>query len=71
MLFEFQIKNGDPLLNLIIPPNHFNCRSVLNPIMITDSENPDSYYNNYKDRFQTWGTDIPAGATMPAEGFGG
>lgn len=51
-----------------------NCRSMLTPIMIEDTTNRNSFFFNYQNRtkeFPPWGSNIPAGATKPAVGFGG
>ena len=63
------IKQSDPEFGSINPPNHFNCRSILIPIMIGDADNPQSYYYNYEDEFKPFGTDVSV--TKPADGFGG
>lgn len=65
------IKKDDAQLSAVWCPNHYNCRSILNPIMITDTTDPNNYYYDYENNFSKWGTDIPAGATQPAKGFGG
>ena len=65
------IKKDDPELSIVWPPNHFNCRSVMVPIMTADEENPNSYYYDFKNKFEPWGTNVSGTATKPAKGFGG
>jgi len=75
------IKTTDPTFESINPPNHFNCRSLLIPILITDSENPDSFYQDYEEKFPVWGMNKNSEGTksnmgdpkvnQPARGFGG
>jgi SPP1 gp7 family putative phage head morphogenesis protein len=68
------IKSGDGRVAQINPPNHFNCRSVLVPILVGDNKNEDSFYNGYKDdkeAFPPFGADVPKDATQPEIGFGG
>jgi len=63
------IRADDPDLQRISPPNHFNCRSVLVPIFVTDSSDPSSYFNDYETKFKTWGKGVSESARKPAEGF--
>jgi len=63
------IQKGDSQVSLINPPNHFNCRSFLTPILITEKDDPDNFFYNYSDRFQEWDEGV-AGSIRPAEGFG-
>lgn len=65
------IKASDPRVAQINPPNHFNCRSILVPIMSGDNDDPDSYYDGYKENTKPFGTDVPKNATQPEIGFGG
>ena len=65
------IKAGDGELAFIVPPNHFNCRSILVPILIEEKVDPDSFFFNFEEEFRPWGTSIPATAVRPAKGFGG
>lgn len=48
-----------------------NCRSMLNPVFITDIDDPNSYYYEYDKKMPMWGTNISANAAQPAVGFGG
>lgn len=57
---------SDPDFERITPPCHFNCRSLLIPILTTDKENVDSYYYDYENKFKGW-----KGSTQPAKNFGG
>jgi SPP1 gp7 family putative phage head morphogenesis protein len=65
------IKAGDPRVAQINPPNHFNCRSILVPIMITENEDPDSFYYKYKEEAEQFGTGVSSKAVNPDVGFGG
>jgi SPP1 gp7 family putative phage head morphogenesis protein len=65
------IKASDSRVSTINPPNHFSCRSILNPILIGENEDPDSYYQNYKEKTEPFGTNIGAKAQQPEIGFGG
>jgi SPP1 gp7 family putative phage head morphogenesis protein len=62
---------SDPEFLTVNPPCHYNCRSLLIPIMVGDSENPGDYYEGYEDKFKPWGTGVTKDARKPAEGFGG
>ena len=61
---------NDPQLGQITPPNHHGCRSTLVAILIGESE-AGGYFNDYKNKFEPFGADVPAEATKPATGFGG
>lgn len=50
------IRADDPTLQSMSPPLHWNCRTVLVPIFITDSNDPGSYFNNYESKFKPVGT---------------
>jgi SPP1 gp7 family putative phage head morphogenesis protein len=63
------IQADDPDLQKISPPNHFNCRSVLVPIFITDANDPGSYFYNYENKMSTWGTGVTDVGRTPAKGF--
>jgi SPP1 gp7 family putative phage head morphogenesis protein len=63
------IKADDPDLQRINPPNHFNCRSILVPIFITDTNETGSYFNDYENKFDKWGTGVTDAGRNPAEGF--
>jgi uncharacterized protein with gpF-like domain len=63
------IRADDPDLQRIQPPNHFNCRSVLVPIFITDTNETGSYFNDYETKFPAWGTGVTDKGRNPAEGF--
>ncbi len=65
------IKSGDGAVAQINPPNHFNCRSVLVPILIGDKDDPDSFYSNYPENTEPFGTNITEKAVNPEIGFGG
>ena len=65
------IKAGDGKVAQINPPNHFNCRSVLVAILIGDKDDPDSFYSDYPEKTQPFGTDISDKAVNPEIGFGG
>lgn len=62
------IKASDPLVSLINPPAHFNCRSVLVPIMVGEGELEGSEFYGYE---ANWNEDVPAAEQMPSKGFGG
>jgi SPP1 gp7 family putative phage head morphogenesis protein len=63
------IKKGDSELSFIVPPNHFNCRSILVPILTGESQIPGNFFENYQDDFLKWDAGI-SGQFKPAEGFG-
>ena len=63
------IRADDPDLQRIQPPNHFNCRSVLVPIFVTDTNETGSYFNDYESKFDKWGTGVTEAGRNPAEGF--
>jgi SPP1 gp7 family putative phage head morphogenesis protein len=65
------IKAGDGRVAQINPPNHFNCRSILVPILINENNDPDSFYHNYKENTEPFGTNVSAKAQNPEIGFGG
>lgn len=65
------IKASDGQTAQITPPNHFNCRSTLVPIMVGDNDEEDSFFHNYKTQEEPFGTGIPKTATQPEIGFGG
>lgn len=75
------IRKSDPDYDRINPPNHFNCRSLLIPVLITDSTDPDSFYYKYDEKFPTWGSNVNSDGersnmgdskvAQPAPGFGG
>ena len=52
------IKQGDPELTYASPPNHFNCRSELLPIMIEEKNQDKSYYYDYEnnEKMPEWGS---------------
>ena len=62
---------NDPAFGTMNPPNHFNCRSLLIPIMVAEGSDPNSPYYNYKTDEETWGTGVSHNYRLPAEGFGG
>ena len=65
------IKANDPLLGIINPPNHFNCRSIVLPIMTGEGDIKGSEYYDYQDKTSVWGTNVPIDSRLPATGFGG
>jgi SPP1 gp7 family putative phage head morphogenesis protein len=65
------IKAGDTRVAAINPPNHFNCRSILSPIFRGENDNPDSFYEGYKEKTDPFGTEVPKDAQQPEIGFGG
>lgn len=65
------IKAGDPQLAFLTPPNHFNCRSTLIPILVGEKEEDGGFFSGYDTRFKPWGADVPKDAVSPAKGFGG
>lgn len=65
------LKAGDPQLAVINPPNHYNCRSTLVPITIGENDDPGSFFEDWKDEFDPFGTGVSADAARPAPGFGG
>jgi len=65
------IKANDPRLGMITPPNHFNCRSMLNAVLTGERDIPDSEYYLYNEREPEWGTGVPVKSQMPGKGFGG
>ena len=74
------IKANDPRVATVNPPNHFNCRSVLLPIMVGENEIQGSEFYRYetqltntdsKNKVRPWGTGVPAKESLPAKGFGG
>lgn len=65
------IKASDPRVAQINPPNHFNCRSTLVPILLGDNTDKNSFFYNYRDNTVPFGTDVPKNATQPEIGFGG
>ena len=48
-----------------------NCRSLMIPIFITETDDTDSYYNDYQNKFEAWGTGVKPENRLPAKGFGG
>lgn len=60
----------DPALPSIVPPNHFNCRSTLEPIFFGEDALPanESYFNNWQNRLSPM---VVNGDHTPAKGFGG
>jgi SPP1 gp7 family putative phage head morphogenesis protein len=62
---------NDPAFGVSNPPNHFNCRSLLLPIMVAENEQKGSPYYNFKETEETWGTGVSKNYRLPAEGFGG
>jgi len=62
---------NDPTFGMMQPPNHFNCRSLLIPIMTGEGAMTESPYYNYQDDLETWGTGVSSTYRLPAEGFGG
>jgi SPP1 gp7 family putative phage head morphogenesis protein len=65
------IKASDPRVAQINPPNHFNCRSTLVPILLGDNEESGSFFKGYKEDTEPFGTGVPKNATQPEIGFGG
>jgi SPP1 gp7 family putative phage head morphogenesis protein len=65
------IPKDSPQLSYIVPPNHFNCRSMLVSILLGESEDPENPYYQYEEKIPAWGTDVPQKASEPAKGFGG
>lgn len=63
------IAASDPQLSVITPPNHFNCRSTLVPILVGDNEDPDSFFYGYSEAYEDFGANVTK--TKPADGFGG
>ena len=53
------------------PPNHYNCRSVLVPILVGESELEGNFFEDYQDNFKQWGVGVNADNRLPAKGFGG
>jgi SPP1 gp7 family putative phage head morphogenesis protein len=62
---------SDPEFSTINPPNHYNCRSLLIPIMVGDKDNSNDYYNNYDKNFKTWGTGVTKEGRVQSKDFGG
>jgi intein/homing endonuclease len=62
---------NDPTFGLMQPPNHFNCRSLLIPIMTGEGQIPESPYYGYETELDKWGTGVAPTYRLPAEGFGG
>jgi SPP1 gp7 family putative phage head morphogenesis protein len=44
------IKKSDPDFSFMQPPNHFNCRSTIEPIFIGEDEDKDSFYHKYDEK---------------------
>lgn len=65
------ISKTDPMYDRINPPNHFQCRSLLVPILEGDNEDPDSFFYKYDEKFESWGTGDTDSTRLPASGFGG
>ena len=68
------ILKSDPQFESINPPNHFNCRSMLSPIMVDENEVSGSFFSGYKENktdFPDWGTSVTKDNRTPAKGFGG
>lgn len=65
------MQKNDPALQTVNPPNHYNCRSLLVPVFLGESSDPDSFYYDYQNKMQKWGTGVPVDARTPAKGFGG
>lgn len=66
------IKKSNPDLSRIVPPCHYNCRSLLIPILIKEDEQQDSYFYGWSDKDSLrWGNGVPSNAQQPSEGFGG
>jgi SPP1 gp7 family putative phage head morphogenesis protein len=57
-----QIWPDDPRLDAIVPPNHFNCRSILDPVIDDDEYDPDALLSIDKYR---------EAVAMIEPGFGG
>lgn len=62
---------SDPEFPKINPPNHYNCRSLLIPIMVGDKDNEGDYYQDYDKKFPSWEKGVTKEGRKPAEGFGG
>lgn len=62
---------NDPQLGTMSPPNHFNCRSLLIPVMVGESDIKSSPYYDYENKEATWGTNVNPKFRLPAAGFGG
>jgi SPP1 gp7 family putative phage head morphogenesis protein len=62
---------NDPTFGTMQPPNHFNCRSLLIPIMTGEGNIPESPYYDYEKELDAWGTGVNNKYRLPAEGFGG
>jgi SPP1 gp7 family putative phage head morphogenesis protein len=45
-----QIWPDDPRLDALVPPNHFNCRSILDPVISDDEYDPDALLSISKYR---------------------
>ncbi len=68
------ILKSDPQFESINPPNHFNCRSLLSPILADEDELKGSFFEGYKTNkkdFPEWGTRVAKDERTPAPGFGG
>ena len=77
------IQKGSPELSTVNPPNHYNCRSLLVPVFLGESQDPDSFYYNYEKnkKMPAWGSrkngngisfDISKPSVrLPTKGFGG
>jgi SPP1 gp7 family putative phage head morphogenesis protein len=67
------IKKGDPELGNIVPPNHFNCRSILTAVLVGQDDiidgNPE-WGENVNANGETFNTNDPK-VRKPAPGFGG
>lgn len=57
---------GDSDFAQYVPPLHYNCRSMLVPIFIGESEQSGNYYRDYADKLKPIDRNI-----RPAQGFGG
>jgi SPP1 gp7 family putative phage head morphogenesis protein len=62
MLHGTQIWPDDPRLDAIVPPNHFNCRSILDPVIDDDEYDPDALLSVAK---------YQAAVSLVQPGFGG
>jgi len=62
LLHGTQIWPDDPRLDAIVPPNHFNCRSILDPIIYDEEYDPDQLLSTAQYK---------KAVSMIASGFGG
>ncbi len=65
------IKPSDPDFGVINPPNHFNCRSLMESILVGESEIKGDEFYKYEEKMDPWGTDVESKYRLPEKGFGG